>query len=173
MVLEGLGIPWMASPHTVETPRRAARAMVEEICAGIVAKPPSLTVFPLEGTPSMIVSRRIPVRSLCAHHLLPFVGYATVAYIPGNSIVGISKLSRVVHHFMAKPQVQENLTTDIADHLQKVLKPQGIGVVIQAKHFCMELRGVKHESNMLTSALRGEFEEPEVRAEFLSLAGVK
>jgi GTP cyclohydrolase I len=141
-----------------------------------------MTTFPLKGKSEMVVSRGIPVQSLCAHHLLPFVGEATVAYIPLNKVLGLSKLSRAVEYMARRPQVQEELTTGIADFLLETLvEPRlpevemegwGVGVVIRAKHFCVELRGAKHSSDMVTSALRGEFLKPEVRAEFLSLAGV-
>ena len=174
LILEGMGFDWKKDPHMSQTPSRAMRAMVTEICSGLFEDPPVMTTFPLEGNSNMVISRKIPIKSLCAHHLLPFIGYATVAYIPRETILGLSKLSRAVEYMMRRPQVQEQLTENIADFLQAQLDgPIGIGVVIQSRHFCMELRGVKHESEVLTSTLRGEFEKAEVRSEFLHLAGVR
>lgn len=180
MILEGLGYDWRNNPHMEETPARAARAMVDEVCIGASTRPPKMTAFPLDGKSTMVISRQIPVRSLCAHHLLPFVGVAAVAYIPGEKILGLSKLSRAVEYWARRPQVQESLTNDIADFLGRVLELDfsspdcvgGVGVVVRARHLCAEVRGVQHASDMITSALRGQFEHPEVRAEFLALAGV-
>lgn len=177
MILDGLGYDWELDPHMADTPERAAKAMIDEICIGNHTEPPKMTAFPLDGKSAMVISRQIPVRSICAHHLLPFVGEAVVAYIPDEKILGLSKLSRAVEYWSRRPQVQETLTNQIADFLAEILElgnsgEGGVGVVIRARHFCAELRGVKHESDMITSALRGQFELPEVRAEFLALAGV-
>lgn len=184
MILEGLGIDWENNPHMKNTPERAAKAMVEELCVGLLTDAPQMTAFPLNGHSEMVISRGIPVRSLCAHHLLPFVGEATVAYIPCRKVLGLSKLSRAVEYMSRRPQVQEALTTSIADFVLKSIQPPleigegapsgwGVAVVIRSQHFCMALRGVNHSADVITSALRGEFNEPEVRAEFLSLAGVE
>lgn len=168
-ILEGLEVD-IGSPHFSHTPARVARAFSEDLARGLFEGSPVMTTFPLEGHSEMILLRDIPVRSLCAHHLLPFVGVAHVAYVPDQTVVGLSKLSRVVDYYARRPQVQETLTTQIAHHIQEVMRPSGVGVVVRADHFCMRLRGVKHPGDMVTSALRGVFKEPEVRAEFLSLA---
>lgn len=171
MILDGLGIAWEKDPHMRDTPFRAAKAMVNELCVGLFNDPPKMTVFPNTGTSNMIVSKGVPVRSLCAHHLLPFIGTATVAYIPKDFVVGLSKMSRVVEHCSRKPQVQEDLTNEIADVLSKSLfqKVDGdVAVVVRSRHMCMEYRGVTHDSDVITSSLRGEFMAAEVRAEFLS-----
>lgn len=178
LILEGLGYNWKKLPHMVDTPSRAAQAMVFEICRGISQMRPKMTTFPLKGQGNMVISRGIPVLSMCAHHLLPFVGVATVAYIPKQRVLGLSKFSRAVDYCAGKPQVQEELTRDIANFLSEALFPQqsdrqDIGVVVRCRHLCMELRGVRHSSDVITSELRGEFMSPEVRAEFLSLAGVR
>lgn len=188
LVLEGLGLN-LADPHLQDTPRRAARAWYHEICVGVTGPAPKLTLFPQEGPAQMVLLRNIPVKSVCAHHLLPFIGTAAVAYIPGNGeILGLSKLSRIVDYHARRPQVQENLTNHIADHVWRLIRPDwaenfpedltdvaagGVGVVVRANHLCMELRGVQHSGDMVTSSLRGVFEEGAVREEFLSLAQEK
>jgi len=131
----------------------------------------------------MIMLRHIPIRSVCAHHLLPFVGEATVAYIPGGGkIIGLSKLSRIADYWARRPQVQEDLTAKIADYIAKLVTQRarhrqklkgGVGVIIRARHMCMELRGVAHQGEMVTSALRGAFLHGDARHEFLQLAGKK
>ncbi len=171
LVLEGLGID-PNDPHFLETSERTARAWTNELCVGLIKENFTLTTFPLDSGdhPGMIVLQHIPVRSLCAHHLLPFTGEATVAYIPNEKLCGLSKLSRVVNFFARKPQVQEHLTSDVAVYLQEKLEPQGVGVIVKAKHMCMELRGVEHSGLMTTSSLLGTFLEVPVRSEFMALA---
>lgn len=172
LVLNGLGIP--ATEHTRDTAQRAAKAWWYELCRGVTQEPPKITTFPAKGA-NMVVLRSIPIRSLCAHHLLPFIGEAVVAYIPGDGkILGLSKLSRIADYWARRPQVQEELTDQIADAVAALVtkgKRGGVGVLIRANHACMELRGVQHKGDMLTSALRGVFRKPEVRDEFLRLAG--
>lgn len=189
LILEGLGCD-LKDPHFAETPNRAAKALYYELCAGVTMAEPEITTFPTEkgSTSGMIISKGIPVRSLCAHHFLPFVGEAVVGYIPDEKILGLSKMSRIVNYWARRPQVQEQLTSSVADDLVKRLyaegawKPGGqgdyfpipgqcgVGVVIKARHMCMEIRGINHPSAVVTSALRGVFLEAEVRAEFLHLA---
>ncbi len=125
-----------------------------------------------ESHQSMILVRDIEVYSLCEHHLLPFHGRAHVAYIPDGRIVGLSKLPRIVEVFARRLQVQERLTDQIADAIMDVLNPAGVGVVIDAAHFCMMMRGIeKQNSRTVTSALRGAFrDDPKTRDEFLRLA---
>ncbi len=125
-----------------------------------------------ESHQSMIMVRDIEVYSLCEHHLLPFFGRAHVAYIPDGKIVGLSKLPRIVEVFARRLQVQERLTDQVADAVMEILQPQGVGVVIEAAHFCMMMRGVeKQNSRTVTSALRGVFrDDPKTRDEFLRLA---
>jgi GTP cyclohydrolase I len=125
-----------------------------------------------ESHQSMILVRDIELYSLCEHHLLPFFGRAHVAYIPDGRIVGLSKLPRIVEIFARRLQVQERLTDQIADAVMEVLQPTGVGVVIDAAHFCMMMRGVeKQNSRTVTSALRGVFrDDPKTRDEFLRLA---
>jgi GTP cyclohydrolase I len=172
LVLSGLGLD-LENPHLRDSPARIAKAWYDELCSGLNDPDFEIRVFPVqEGyEPSMIVLQAIPVKSICAHHLLPFVGHATVAYIPDHHLVGLSKLSRVVDHFARKPQVQEHLTNEIAHFLCQNLQPQGIGVIVKATHLCMEMRGVKHPGMVTTSTLLGSFlHDATVRAEFMALA---
>ena len=172
LVLEGLGMD-LDSPHLNKSPERIAKAWTEELCVGLGRESFNLTTFPMteEDQPGMIILQHIPVQSLCAHHLLPFIGEATVAYIPNKRLCGLSKLSRTVDFFSRKPQVQEHLTSEIATYLEKMLQPQGVGVIVKASHLCMEMRGVKHEGLMTTSTLLGCFlSHSTVRAEFMALA---
>lgn len=170
LIVDALDPDWGDNPHLQGTPVRAAEAWWSEIFAGITQGPPEVTTFENEGDSGMIVLNNIPVKSVCAHHLLPFVGTASVGYTMEDRLVGLSKLSRIVDYWARRPQVQEQLTNQVADHLAE-LGATGVGVVIRANHMCMSLRGVQHDGDMRTSALRGVFAEPEVRAEFLNLAG--
>lgn len=155
---------------TRETPRRMADVYVE-LLTPTEFNP---TTFPNDGGyDELVVARAIPFHSLCEHHLLPFVGVAHVGYLPGERIVGLSKLVRVVDLYARSLQVQERLTTQIAGWLERELDPKGVGVVIEAEHMCMSLRGVqKPGANTVTSALRGVVrDDPRTRGEFLALTG--
>lgn len=152
-----------------DTPRRMA-ALYAEL---LTPAPFHATTFPNDGGyDELVVARDIPFHSLCEHHLLPFVGTAHVAYLPGERILGLSKLARVVDYFARSLQVQERLTRQVADWLQDVLDPKGVGVVLEAEHMCMSLRGVeKHGATTVTSALHGLVrDDPRTRQEFLALA---
>ena len=151
-----------------ETPRRVAEAYAELL----TPKPFRATTFPnYERYDELIVARSIPFHSLCMHHLLPFQGVAHVGYLPGERIIGLSKLGRVVEYFSRDLQIQERLTTQVADWLQRELEPKGVGVVLEAEHMCMSLRGVqKLGATTVTSALRGLVrDDARTRQEFLAL----
>jgi len=168
--LRALGIS-TATESLHGTPGRMARAYAELFSP----RPFDLTTFPNdEGYDELVLARSIPVRSVCEHHLLPFVGTAHVGYLPGRRILGLSKLARVVEHFACRPQVQERLTKQVADWLQTQLEPKGVGVVIEAEHTCMTLRGVQATgSSTLTSTLLGTLRsDARSRSEFLALAGL-
>ncbi|MCK5654286.1 MAG: GTP cyclohydrolase I FolE [Dehalococcoidia bacterium] len=155
----------------VGTPRRIAE-MYAELFMGIGVDPKEeLTVGFEEGHHEMVIIKDIPFYSLCEHHLLPFYGMAHIGYIPKGRVVGASKLARVVEILSKRPQIQERLTTQIAETIMEALEPNGVAVVIQAEHMCMTLRGVKKPgSNIITSANRGLFRtNAATRAEFLSL----
>ena len=150
------------------TPARMARAYAEMFSP----QPFDLTTFPNDaGYDELIIARSIPVQSVCEHHLLPFVGVAHVGYLPGGRILGLSKLARVVELFARRPQVQERLTQQIADWLQDQLAPRGVGVVVEAEHLCMTVRGVRARgASTVTSALHGQLRSDAAsRAEFFAL----
>jgi GTP cyclohydrolase I len=155
--------------HLERTPQRVARAFAELLTPAHFDP----TCFPNdEGYDELVMVRDIPFHSLCEHHLLPFVGRAHVAYLPKDRIIGLSKLARVVEKFSRNLQVQERMTQQVADWLQEQLQPRGVGVVLEAEHMCMRLRGVRTPGTMtVTSALRGTIrDDSRTREEFLSLA---
>ena len=154
-----------------DTPARIAR-MYEEIFAGLDEDPVTILGVTFEESyDEMVILREIPFYSMCEHHLLPFHGQAHVGYLPNGKIVGLSKIARAVEVFARRPQVQERLTGQIADCIESVLGAKGVGVVIEAEHLCMTMRGVrKPGATMTTSAMRGRFrEEQNTRQEFLGL----
>ncbi|GAA2788865.1 GTP cyclohydrolase I FolE [Kribbella solani] len=159
------------SAHLADTPRRVANAYAEML----TPREFELTTFPNdEGYDELVLAKDIPVQSLCEHHLLPFQGVAHVGYLPGDRILGLSKLARVVELFARDFQVQERLTKQVADWLQDHLDPKGVGVVIEAEHQCMSLRGVRAAgSRTVTSSLHGTLRQnPSSRAEFFALTGL-
>jgi GTP cyclohydrolase IA len=170
-LLAALGIP-LDSEELRDTPGRMVRAYAE-----LFESPPlRLTTFPNDaGYDELVLARDIPFRTVCAHHLLPFSGVAHVGYLPGDRIVGLSKLARLVDYCAAGPQTQERLTKQVADLLVTQLKPRGAGVVLQAEHSCMTIRGVRAiGSTTITSALSGMVRsDARSRAEFLALTGVQ
>lgn len=157
--LRALGLDPAVDPHLEDTPRRVAEMYADALGGG---EEFSMTTFPAEGADQMIIVGSIPFTSFCAHHLLPFTGFADVAYIPSDTIAGLSKFARVVRTFAARPQVQERLTEEIANYLADVLKPQGLAISIDARHACMEARGVKaHGAITRTTVLRGKLKDNE------------
>ena len=159
-----------ASPHLAETPRRVARSYAELL----TGRQFDLTTFPNdEGYDELVIARDIPLQSLCEHHLLPFSGVAHIGYLPGARILGLSKLARVLELFARDLQVQERLTQQVADWLQEHLAPRGVGVVVEAEHLCMSLRGVRATgARTVTSALHGVLRsDARSRAEFFALTG--
>lgn len=154
-----------------QTPRRIAESY-EEIFGGLGLDAASLLDVGFEeGHEEMVLLRDIPFFSMCEHHLLPFHGSASVAYVPRGRVVGISKIARLVDCVARRPQLQERLTSEIADTLMSALEPHGVGVTVSAEHLCMTMRGIKKPgSRMVTSAMRGTFRsQDETRAEFLAL----
>jgi len=167
-LMRALGMD-LDDPSLRRTPDRVARAYAEMLAP----REFGLTTFPNdEGYDELVVARDIPFTSLCEHHLLPFVGHASVGYLPGNRILGLSKLARVVELFARRPQVQERMTKQVASWLDDHLSPHGVGVVLTAEHSCMTLRGVRAQgSTTVTSALLGRLrDDPRSRSEFLSFA---
>src|SRR4051794_4761811 len=167
--LEALGVD-LDDESRRDTPRRMARMYAELLTPA----PFTATTFPNDGGyDELVVATGIPFHSLCEHHLLPFTGVAHVGYLPGERIVGLSKLARVVEHFARSLQVQERLTTQIAGWLDRQLAPKGVGVVLEAEHLCMSLRGVqKPGARPAPPALHGLARDaPRPRQEFLALTG--
>ena len=166
--LTALGVP-LDTESRRRTPYRMARAYAE-----MLTPPPfEPTTFPNdEGYDELVLARSLQVRSLCEHHALPFVGVAHVGYLPGDRILGLSKLARVVEMFARRPQVQERLTQQVADWLQTHLAPRGVGVVVEAEHLCMTMRGVRATgTSTVTSAVHGLLrDDARSRAEFFALA---
>ena len=166
-LLEALGVDG-EDEAVHQTPRRVAQAYAELLTPRAF----DLTTFPNdEGYDELVVAKDIPFHSLCQHHLLPFVGVAHVAYLPAERILGLSKLARVVERFARGLQTQERLTTQVASWLDEHLRPKGVGVVLEAEHLCMTLRGANARgAKTTTSALSGLVrEDPRTRQEFLSL----
>lgn len=158
----------------IDTPARVVKSW-NEIFAGYKQDPAKILErrFDAAGYDEMVILRGITFYSTCEHHMLPFHGVAHVGYLPGKSVVGLSKLARLVNCFSRRMQIQEKMTREIADTLERELGAAGVGVVIEATHLCMVARGVRQGSDarMVTSALLGRFREPEMRAEFLNLIG--
>jgi GTP cyclohydrolase IA len=167
--LRALGVP-TGDESLAQTPRRMAAAYAEML----TPREFDLTTFPNDaGYDELVLARSIPLHSVCEHHMLPFVGVAHVGYLPGARILGLSKLARVVELFAHGPQVQERLTKQVADWLYTHLRPKGVGVVIEAEHLCMTLRGVQAAgAKTVTSSLLGILrDDARSRAEFLAVAG--
>jgi GTP cyclohydrolase IA len=169
-LLEALGVDLNRDGMSA-TPARMTRAYAELFSP----RPFLATHFANdEGYDQMVLAKQIPFRSVCEHHMLPFTGVAYLGYLPGERILGLSKLARLVEHFAAAPQMQERLTKEIAEWLNKNLTPRGVGVVLEAEHTCMTLRGVQAQgTRMVTSELLGVLrDDPAARAEFFALTGV-
>ncbi len=160
-------------PNLSGTPERVAKMYLEMFHGLVEGAEPEVTTFPNEENyRSMVMERDTPFYSMCAHHLVPFYGHAHIAYIPNRRIVGLSKLPRILEFYAKRPQIQERLTEQVADYLWNNLQPLGAMVVIEARHLCVEMRGVKKPGALtVTSAIRGCFEDRKVRGEFLSFLG--
>ena len=166
-LLGALGMD-LTNAHLAETPRRMAHALIELTTAPEF----ELTTFPNdEEYDELVLVQDIPVQSLCEHHMLPFVGVAHVGYLPGERILGLSKFARMVEFHARRPQTQERLTSAVAAHLERLVAPYGVGVVIEAEHTCMSVRGARAVgSRTVTSTLLGRLrDDPRSRAEFLAL----
>lgn len=158
-------------PNFRHTPERVAKMYLEMFRGIFEGAEPKITTFPNEeGYHHMVIEREIPFYSMCAHHFVPFYGHAHIAYIPKSRIVGLSKLPRILEFYAKRPQLQERLTEQVAEFLWCQLKPLGVMVVVEARHLCVEMRGVKKTGALTTtSAIRGCFSDRKVREEFLAL----
>jgi len=170
-ILAELGLDHAGDPNLAETDRRVAKLYLEMFHGLEEGAEPSITTFPNEERYSaMVIEKRIPFYSMCAHHLVPFYGHAHLAYIPNDAILGLSKFSRILEFYAKRPQLQERLTEQVANYLEAKLRPQGVMVVVEARHLCVEMRGVKKPGAVtVTSAIRGIFHQKSVREEFLDL----
>lgn len=161
-------------PNSTHTPYRVAKMFINELFEGRYTTPPKITVFPnRKHVNNLIISQGIEIMSVCSHHWQTISGKCVIGYIPGDFVVGVSKLSRIVQWFSRRPQIQEELGEQIADYIQNMLKPKALGVVIKAKHYCMISRGVEEseeDTEMITSVMRGYMlNDQSLRNEFLNL----
>ncbi len=161
----------LTDANFVDTPQRVAKMYLEMFHGLREGAEPRVTTFPNDGGyHHMVIEREIPFYSMCAHHFVPFYGHAHIGYIPESTIVGLSKLPRILEFYAKRPQLQERLTEQVAEFLWTKLRPQGVMVVVEARHLCVEMRGVKKPGALTTtSALRGCFADRKVREEFLAL----
>ncbi len=161
----------LRDPNLAETDLRVAKMYLEMFHGLAEGAEPKVTTFPNEeGYSHMVMEKQIPFYSMCAHHLVPFYGHAHIAYVPRDRILGLSKFSRILEFYAKRPQLQERITEQVVTFLDQQLQPQGAMVVIEARHLCVEMRGVKKPGALtVTSALRGIFHERPVREEFLDL----
>jgi GTP cyclohydrolase I len=171
-ILDALGLD-LTDPNLAETDRRVARMYAEMFHGLKEGTRPQVTTFPNEEKyKAMVMEKEIPFYSMCAHHLVPFYGHAHIAYIPNDRILGLSKFARILEFYARRPQLQERLTEQVVEFLNHELRPQGAMVVVEARHLCVEMRGVKKAGAVtVTSAIRGSFYKKEIREEFLDLLG--
>ncbi len=171
-VLKALVINTDDDHNSQDTARRVSKMFVHEIFRGRYYPPPDVTAFPnVKQYDQIYMSGPMSINSTCAHHFQPIAGKAYVGIFPGNKVIGLSKFNRMVDWVTSRPQIQEEMTEQIADMIEQETEAKGVAVVIKAQHFCMTARGVKeHESDMLTSVVRGVFrDEPQIKSEFFSL----
>lgn len=158
-----LGFDYENDPNSIDTPKRVSKAIVNDICAGCFTAPPNVTAFDnVDKYDGMVCQNNIEVKSICAHHWLPFTGKAHVAYLPApdGKVIGLSKLNRIVDWFARRPQVQENLTMQIHEFINEVCAGnRGVAVMIEANHTCCSCRGIRHDSTMRTARMSGAFHD--------------
>lgn len=171
LFLNAVGFDYLADKQTEDTPRRVAKAWLKDLIVGSVTNEPNITTFPNdEGYDGLVIQSGIPITSMCAHHNLAFTGYATVAYVPGETVIGLSKLNRIVEWFARRPQMQESLTQQVHDYIATKMNCPSVAVSIACKHTCCSHRGIKHASVMSTNKFSGVFMEKDnmIREELLS-----
>lgn len=159
-LIRGLGLDSAAEPELARTPGRVADLYAEVLSGLDPATEPEIVTFPHPGGDQVVVVRDLPFHSLCLHHLVPFFGRAHVAYLPGGRIMGISGAARLLAFYARRPQLQERLTSQIADHLERVVSPRGVAVVLEARHLCMEMRGARARGTVETRIVRGALATP-------------
>lgn len=171
LFLESLGFDYKADPQTIDTPTRVAKAWLDDLVRGSITDAPSITTFPNEDNyDGIVIQTGIKVNSMCAHHNLPFYGYAAIGYIPKGKVIGLSKLNRIVDWFSRRPQMQESLTSQIHKFVSDKLECDNVAVSISGHHLCCGMRGIQHpDSLMTTNKFSGAFLEKDnlVREEFM------
>jgi GTP cyclohydrolase I len=169
-IIDELGLD-RNDPNLAETDRRVAKLYLEMFHGLEEGAEPTVTTFPNdERYSAMVMEKQIPFYSVCSHHFVPFYGHAHIAYVPNDQILGLSKFARILEFYAKRPQLQERLTEQVANFLEAKLKPQGVMVVVEARHLCVEMRGVKKPGAVtVTSAIRGIFHQKPIREEFLDL----
>jgi GTP cyclohydrolase I len=159
-LIRSLGLDPAREPELANTPARVAD-LYAEIFSGLVAAEPELVVLPHAGQgDELVIVRDLPFHSLCVHHFVPFFGRAHIAYLPSNAWIGISGPARLLEFYSRRPQIQERMTRQIADHLEKSIRPRGVAVLIEARHLCMEMRGVRRFGRVETRVVRGALGQP-------------
>src|SRR5262245_15865880 len=160
-LIRALGLSPSIEPELAETPARVAD-LYAEIFSGLTSPEPEIATFlrPGGAGDELVVVRDLPFYSLCVHHFVPFFGRAHIAYLPGDRLIGISDTARLLEHYARRPQLQERITTQIADHLERLLKPRGVAVALEARHLCMEMRGIRKPGVVETRIVRGALAEP-------------
>jgi GTP cyclohydrolase I len=176
-LIRSLGLEVGSEPELAQTPARVA-ALYAEIFSGLEAgMEPALATFARPGSGSgdagndLVVVRDLPFYSLCVHHFVPFFGHGHIAYLPGETLLGISGVARVLEHYARRPQLQERIASQVADHLERALAPRGVAVVLEARHLCMEMRGIRKPGRVETRVLRGELADPRWAAVFPAPGG--
>jgi GTP cyclohydrolase I len=161
-LIRSLGLDPGRDPELAETPKRVA-ALYADVLSGLeAASEPELAIFPAPAGSGeeLVVVRDLPFYSLCIHHFVPFFGSATVAYLPDRTLLGISGIARLLEHYARRPQLQERITHQLADHLERALRPRGVALMLRARHLCMEMRGIRKRGLVETRLLRGALAEP-------------
>ncbi len=159
-LIRALGLDVATEPELAATPARVTDLYLEAFSGLDPAGEPELATFPHPGGDDLVLARELQFHSLCVHHFAPFFGRALIAYLPGERIVGISALARLLERYARRPQLQERLTAQIADHLERALAPRGVAVVLEARHLCMEMRGIRKRGWIETRTVRGALAEP-------------
>src|SRR5262245_3291425 len=159
-LIAALGLDTVQEPELLKTPARVAE-LYREVLSGLdTERHPDLATFPHRGQGELVCVRDLEFHSLCVHHFVPFFGRALVAYLPGDTLVGISAAARLLEHYARRPQLQERLGQQVADHLERLIRPRGVAVVLEARHLCMEMRGIRKRGIVETRAVRGELADP-------------
>jgi GTP cyclohydrolase I len=159
-LIRALGLSADREPELARTPARVADLYTECLSGRDPTAHPDLATIPHAGQGGLVVVRDLEFHSLCVHHLVPFFGRALVAYLPGDTLVGISAAARLLEHYSRRLQLQERLGQQIADHLERIIRPRGVAVVLEARHLCMEMRGIRKRGWVETRAVRGELQDP-------------